>query len=269
MRALQITLFALAAVAAHAEEASPPPPPPLEEAPPPAPEPPPPVEVPAPDPVEDKATPAPAPALPPAEPPPAEGKPAAEPIATGFGGSVCRESALGCGLAGCLPAGGTALGGLILLTSISAGLAEGGCGGIVLILVGAVYGVVIGVPSAILFGPCATCGAVSGGVIGAMTSDREVTPVLLGSIPGIAAALIGTGLIAAGLATFSDGQTDQTLPIGLLIAGTAVSALSGPATIAGIAVADGMEQEKKPPLPPAPAPKSPAPSSGPQVAMAW
>ncbi len=231
-----LTLVAIA-LPARAQDA---PPPPLEP-------PPPPIEPPS----EHEApgfTPAPKPKSPETK------APAPDAPAVGFGGDACWGSALSCLGGGCLPGAGTALGATILVSTISAGIAEGGCGGVVLVILGAVYGIAIGAPSAILLGPCASCAAAGGGVTLAALNDRDIWPVVLGSLPGFALGLLGTGGVIAGLVTLDGAAGDFTVPLVLLGTGVGLALVAGPATVTGIAVADGMAGAT-----PAPGDKKPVP----------
>lgn len=241
---MRLTLVVLALLAssqaARAQDAPPPPPPPLdpppavEVAPPlvPEEEPPPPVEVPS-EQAPPEFTPAPKPKAPEQKPP------APDAPVIGFGGDACWGSALSCVGGGCLPGAGTGLGGAILVSTISAGMAEGGCGGVVLVLFGAIYGGIIGVPSAVLLGPCASCAATVGGATLAALNDRDITPVVLGSIPGMVIGLLGSGGVIWGLLALDGAGGDFTVPLALLGSGAALAFAAGPATVIGIAVADG------------------------------
>ncbi len=236
-------LVALATVAlastASAQDAPPPPdePPPAVLVPPLPPEagevPAPPIEPPV-DPKEPGFTPVPKPKAKDKAPP------APDAPVVGFGGDACWGSAVACVGGGCLPGAGTALGATILVSTISAGISEGGCGGVVLVILGTVYGIIIGAPAALLLGPCASCSAAAGGFTLAALNDRDTGPVMIGSIPGIALGLLGTGGVIWGLAALDGANGDFTIPAALLGAGVGLSLLSGPATIAGIAIADGM-----------------------------
>lgn len=229
--------------ATRAQDAPPPPldPPPATEVAPPLPAeeaPPPPIEPPT-EQAPPEFTPAPKPKAPEQKAP----KPDAPVV--GFGGDACWGSAWSCVGAGCLPGAGTALGAGILISTISAGLAEGGCGGVLLVVIGAIYGIAIGAPSAILLGPCASCGAAVGGVTLAALNDRDLWPVVLGGLPGIGIGLLGSGGVIWGLVALDGANGDFTLPLALLGTGVGLALLSGPATVAGIAIADGAAGERK------------------------
>lgn len=242
MRAMLAVLVVLAlAPTARAQDAPPPPPEPLpttEVAPPlPIDEPPPPIEPPN-DNKPPDFTPAPKPKPPDHKPPPPEAP------AIGFGGDACWGSSMACVVGGCLPSAATALGATILISMISAGVADGSCGGIVLVVLGVVYGGIIGAPGALLLGPCASCSAATGGVALAALNDRDLVPVMLGSLPGIALGVLGSGGVLWGLFAL-DGAVDYTLPVALLGTGVGLALLSGPATVVGISVADAMAGESK------------------------
>lgn len=272
--ALLVAVVVALARTASAQEA--PPPPPLEEAPPPAAEvaplipveePPPPIEPPT-DKKPADFTPAPAPKA--AEPK----KDPAKEDSGGFGGSACWGSSLGCVVGGCLPGAGTALGATILISMIGAGLSEGGCGGVILVIFGAIYGIAIGAPSALLLGPCSACPAAAGGVTAAWLEDRSIWPAVLGSLPGLALATLGTAGTVWGLFSL-DGSTDMTVPAAILGTSAALSLLSGPATVAGVVLADGMAGPAPPDAKPAekkpvPKPEDPRKDAGTsQVAMRY
>lgn len=273
MRALSLLLAVLFCSASTLAQESPPPPP-LE--PPPAAtevtplapaDAPPPVETPS----EEKP-----PDFTPAPPPKVEDKKKAAAVEEpegGWGGAACMGSLGGCLGGGCLPGAATTLGAAILISMISAGLSEGGCGGVVLVIFGAIYGIAIGAPGALLLGPCSACPAATGGVVGAWIDDRDIWPVVLGSLPGLALAALGTAGTVWGLFSL-DGSADLTLPAVILGTSAAVSLLSGPATVAGVVIADGMaEPPKKDDKPAAkPVPKADDPrkdSDKSQVAMRY
>jgi hypothetical protein len=82
-------------------------------------------------------------------------------------------------------------------------------------------------------------------VVGAWLEDRDVWPVVVGSIPGLVLATLGTAGTVWGLLALNDGA-DLTVPTILLGSSAAASLLSGPATIVGVAIADGMAEPVKP-----------------------
>ena len=271
MRALPLLAMLILSTAAVAEES--PPPAPLESPPPAAAEvaplspadAAPPVETPS-DEKPPDFTPAPAPKVEDKKKaPPGEESPG------GWGGAACMGSLGGCLGGGCLPGAATGLGAGILVSMITAGLSEGGCGGVLLVVFGAIYGIAIGAPGALLLGPCSACPAATGGVVGAWIDDRDIWPVVLGSLPGLALATLGTAGTVWGLFSL-DGATDLTLPAVILGTSAVVSLLSGPATVAGVVITDGMaeapKKDDKPaakPVPKADDPRKDADKS--QVAM--
>ncbi|MBI1944788.1 MAG: hypothetical protein HYS27_03780 [Deltaproteobacteria bacterium] len=237
---LAVLIVAMVASASRAQDAPPEPlevPPAAEVAPPlPVDEPPPPIEPPT-DKKPPDFTPAPKPKAPDKKPPPPEAP------AVGFGGDACWGSSMACVGGACLPGAATALGATILISTIGAGVAEGGCGGVVLVILGTVYGIIIGAPGALLLGPCASCSAAAGGITMAALNDRDLLAVTLGSLPGIALGLLGSGGVLWGLLALDGANGDFTVPVALLASGVGLALLSGPATIIGISVADGMAGE--------------------------
>lgn len=269
MRSMLAVLVLLTyASASQAQDAPPPPlePPPATEVAPQLPidEPPPPIEPPS-DAKPPDFTPAPKPKPPEKKPPPPEAP------AIGFGGDACWGSATACVGGGCLPGAATALGATILISMISAGVADGSCGGIVLVILGVVYGGIIGAPGALLLGPCASCSAAAGGVTMAALNDRDIVPVVLGSVPGMVLGLLGSGGVLWGLFAL-DGAVDYTVPVALLGTGVGLALLSGPATVVGISIADAMAGEIKDEDAKKPVPKPNDPRADPdktQVAMSY
>lgn len=259
MRALPLLVAILAfSTAALAQES--PPPPPLDPPPPAASDVAPLVPAEAPPPVETPSEEKP-PDFTPAPPPKVEDKKKAPPVEEpegGWGGAACMGAMGGCLGGGCLPGAATAVGATILISMIGAGLSEGGCGGVILVVFGAVYGIVIGAPGALLLGPCSACPAATGGVVGAWIDDRDVWPVVLGSIPGLVLAALGTAGTVWGLASL-DGAPDLTVPAVILGSSAAVSLLSGPVTVAGVILADGMAEPPPPAARPADEKRVPKP----------
>ncbi|OGQ26207.1 MAG: hypothetical protein A2138_17945 [Deltaproteobacteria bacterium RBG_16_71_12] len=140
-----------------------------------------------------------------------------------------------------------------------------------LLVIGVVYGGVIGAPGALLLGPCASCSAATGGVTMAALNDRDLWPVALGSLPGIALGLLGTGGVLWGIFAL-DGAADYTLPVALLGTGVGLSLLAGPATVVGISIADAMAGEGTDEAVKKPVPRPDDPRADPgrsQVAMRY
>ncbi len=245
MRAPAVLVFALASTA-WAQQAPNPVPMPAPGAPPPAP------AAPVPRPIEPlvpEAPPEEGPARPGGEKP-GEGKPdgkrpgdheAPKPdVSTGgFGAGPCWGAATGCAALGCLPGLGTGVGAGIFLTTISAALAQGGAGGVCLAVVGVTGGVVVGAPSAVALGPCASGGALVGGLVGAGADDRDLGPVFLGALPGLGAGLLASAGAIWGLVVLSNTSGDFLTPALILGTSTALALAAGPVTVAGITVSDG------------------------------
>ena len=157
----------------------------------------------------------------------------------GFGGAACWGSTLGCAGLGCVPGLGTAVGASVLVTFVSAALAQGsGVAGVCLAVFGVGGGIVIGAPSAVVLGPCASAGALGGGLIGAALDDRSFAPVFLGALPGLGAGVLASAGAVWGLVVLSNSSGDYSLPAALLGASAALAMVAGPLTIGGITIAD-------------------------------
>jgi hypothetical protein len=166
--------------------------------------------------------------------------PEKKPSEGGMFGGACLGSALGCGTLGCLPGLGTAVGGSVLLTSLGFGATQGGVLGVCVILGGVVGGGVVGAPSAVLLGPCASGGALIGGVAGASLDDRSLAPVFIGAVPGLIAGLASTAGAIWGLVVLSNSSADYGTPALILASSAILALLSGPITIAGETIADSI-----------------------------
>ena len=159
----------------------------------------------------------------------------------GFNEGPCWGSTAGCATAGCLPGVGTAVGAAAFVTLVSAALAQGtGIAGVCLAVGGITAGVVIGAPSAVLLGPCASGGALGGGLVGAALDDRDFAPVFIGAAPGVLTGVLASAGAVWGLAVLSNTSGDYTLPAVLLGSSAALALASGPITIIGVTVADGI-----------------------------
>jgi hypothetical protein len=212
---------------------------------------PPPMPVPVPVP-EPEAKPAPLePEQPPSTTPEQKPKPKLpapekHPSEGGVFGGACLGSSAGCATLGCLPGLGTAVGGSVLLTSLGFGAAQSGALGVCVILGGVVGGGIVGAPSVVLLGPCASGGALVGGVAGASLDDRSLTPIFLGAIPGLVAGLAATAGAIWGLVVLSNSSADYTTPALILGTSAIVALLSGPITIAGETIADSIASAPAP-----------------------
>jgi hypothetical protein len=161
-------------------------------------------------------TPAPAAAPPaaaaPAPPPAARVLAPAEQQPADDEGTVLLGSTIGCASGAALPLLGTTLGISIGICAIQEGtMAENPWGGCLIAFFGVLFGVVIGVPSALLYGPCSALGVLIGSSSHALLAGRSAWSAMLGALPGVIIGLIGSGGALAGLAMASD--TGENLPL--------------------------------------------------------
>lgn len=143
-------------------------------------------------------------------------------------------SSTGCVFGGCVPALGTAVGAGFLIASLGGQLTTT-C---------ATAGVVIGAPSALVLGPCASGGALAGGLAGAMFDDRDLVPIFIGGLPGLALGVLGTAGAAWGLIELgSSSAADAELAATILGIAAATSLAAGPVTVVGMTLADTFTPE--------------------------
>jgi hypothetical protein len=166
--------------------------------------------------------------------PPADGKGSSS---GGFGGPACWGATTVCGALGVLPAFGTLLGTGAFIAGAGAGALTGGAGAACL---GITYGALLGAPSLLVLGPCASGGALVGGVLVAALDDRSPWPVAAGASPGVILGLLGTAGAAWGLIELANASGDFTLPATLLALSAGAAFAAGPVAIAGISIADGL-----------------------------
>src|SRR5206468_8096544 len=88
--------------------------------------------------------------------------------------------------------------------------------------------------------PCASGGALAGGLIGAALDDRDLAPIVLGSLPGLGLSAVATAGAIWGLAVLSSSSGDFQTPAVILGTSLLLAAAAGPVTIAGITIADGV-----------------------------
>jgi len=153
----------------------------------------------------------------------------------------------GCGLCGALPDGVAVAGFALFFVFLDAAVQEGGCGGILLVILGTLYGLVPAYVASVVAGPLVPLGVAGGAAIGAVLADRSPWIPLLGALPGLA---LGTAGSALALLSLFGGELQQTegepvswnpsdeLALGLMVGGLAAALAGGPVALIGAVGAD-------------------------------
>jgi len=168
----------------------------------------------------------------PASGPVAGAKVTTSPLGPIVGGCV------GCTVCGGLPdAVGIAATTMLLLTLEEAGRTSG-CGGVILVILAAVYFGVPAVIASVIAGPLAPLAAMAGTAIGAAMAGRPFWVPLVGGLPGLLVGAAGSALIVASLTVLSERQTNPALAglpanTTLLIAGIGLALAGGPIALVG------------------------------------
>lgn len=174
------------------------------------------------------------------------GAPASAPASTAAASAKVTTSPVGSIVGGCI--GCTVCGGvpdlvgiaattMLLLTLEEAGR-TGGCGGVILVLLGAIYFGIPAVVASVIAGPLAPLAAMAGTAIGAAIAGRPFWVPLVGGVPGLLVGVAGSALIIASLTVLSERQAElarYNLPANttLLLAGIGLAIAGGPVALVG------------------------------------